>query len=153
MGSSERRSVEEMKRKEMVKSNGTKRILIEDIRVFRGQVLKYPLGLEYDFNKESYKDEVTGERFYLVRAHYNGRLDDGLEYQCMIKFRFYSDEDYSKMASKEALSKLTKRLNAKYYNPDNGAIKTALHRAVSLMSKYTDKSYANKEAIYNKHSL
>lgn len=152
MGSSERRSRKEKKRKEVDGIDGIDRILIEEIRVSRGQIRKHPLELVYDFNKEAYKDAVTGERFLFAGAHYNGRLEDGLEYECHIKFRCYSDDDYSKMATKDALARFTQRVNAKYYNPEKGTLRMAIHRAISLMSKYTDRSYANREAVHKKHA-
>jgi hypothetical protein len=134
----------------MIKSAELKRILIEDIRVYRGQVKHHPLAIEYDFNKEGYKDDISGERFYLVRARYNGRLSDGLEYLCLIKFRCFTDDDYSKMKTNEALAKLTRKINSKYYNPEKGILKLAINEAVTMMSKYTDKHFASQEAAQHK---
>ena len=108
--------------------------------------------LEYDFNKEAYKDEVTGEKFYLGRVYYNGRLEDGLEYECRIKLRCYSDDDYSKMKTKEAIAQLTRRVNAKFYTPERGTLRMAIRDAVALMSKYTDRGYANKEAVHKNYA-
>ena len=73
-----------------------------------------------------------------------------MEYECSIKFRVYSDDDYSKMATKDALTRFTQRVNAKYYNPAKGTLKMAIHSAISLVSKYTDRSYANQEAVHKK---
>ena len=125
---------------------GIKKVVIEDVRVFRGQIKGHPLTIEYDFNKEGYKDETSGERFYLVRAHYNGKGRDGLEYLCLVKFRCYTDEDYSKMKAQDAVAKLTKRLNAKYYDPENGMLRLLINDAVRVMIRYTDKAFAYQEA-------
>lgn len=134
----------------MVVSTEVKRIVVEDVRVFRGQIKGHPLTIEYDFNKEGYKDDISGERFYLVRAHYNGKFGDGLEYLCLVKFRCYTDEDYSKMKAKDAIEKLTKKLNAKYYDCDKGMLKLIINDAVKLMSRYTDKGFAHQEAAHKK---
>ena len=121
-------------------NQGIKRISIEDIQVFRGKKNpKTNLGIEYDFNKEGYKDEYTNEIYYLVMMRSHIKLDEtNLVYRCIIRFRCYTNADYSKEKTRSILKMFGKKIHDKYYKPKDGILRLAVMDTIQLMNKYND---------------
>lgn len=121
-------------------NQGIKRISIEDIQVFRGKKnYNANLGVEYDFNKEGYKDERTNEKYYLVTMRSFVKLEKtNLIYRCIILFRCYTDADYSKEDTRNILKIFGKKIDTKYVKPKNGILRLAMMDTIHLMNKYND---------------
>ena len=124
-----------------------KRILIESAQVFRPQFNGKPLAVEYDFNKEPYTCDVTGDQYYLVTGRFVGHMigEEDIRMIIEVKFRAYTDYDFSKMDTKEAIKKLSKKIEYRYMEPEFGGLRMFVENLRDNMWSMTNMPFTRLE--------